>query len=123
MKYTAIALESGRVLHRKRFESIDDAVEWVLENPYCLVELTLVSNTFFATQDLKRIHESHDGIIFIIPVLIKNSSEELQIPKVNLEQDIQGLFADYFKSKHKQKPNEELLDLFNEIVGSQAKNE
>ena len=123
VKYTAIALESGRVLHRKRFESIDDAVEWLLENPYCLVELTLVSDTFFATQDLKRIHESHDGIIFIIPVLIKNSSEELQIPKVNLEQDIQGLFADYFKSKHKQEPNEELLDLFNEIVGSQAKNE
>jgi hypothetical protein len=46
----------------KRFENIDDALAWLLENPYCLVELTLVSDTF-ATQDLKRIHESHDGII------------------------------------------------------------
>ncbi|MBP4142125.1 exonuclease subunit SbcD [Flavobacterium sp. P4023] len=123
VKFTAIPLKSGRVLHRKRFESIDDAVEWLLANPYCLIELTLVSDIFFTTQDLKRIHESHDGIIYIIPVVKKDSNQDLQIPKVNLEQDIQGLFTDFFKSKYKQDPNEEVLDLFNEIVGSQAKNE
>jgi exonuclease SbcD len=92
-------------------------VEWLLENPYCLVELTLVSDTFFATQDLKRIHESHDGIIYIIPIVTKDGNAEQQTPKVNLDQDIQGLFTDYFK--HKQEPNDELL-LFNEIIGSQA---
>lgn len=123
VKYTAIPLESGRVLHRKRFESIDDAIEWLLANPYCLVELTLVSDTFLATQNLKRIHESHDGIIFIIPIVNKGANVDQQTAKVNLDQDIQGLFKDYFVSKHKQEPNEELLDLFNEIIGSQAKNE
>jgi exonuclease SbcD len=123
VKYTGIPLQSGRVLHRKRFETIDNAVEWLLENPYCLVELTLVSDTFFATQDLKRIHESHDGIIHIIPIVTKDGNAEQQTPKVNLDQDIQGLFKDYFVSKHKQEPNDELLDLFNEIIGSQAKNE
>jgi exonuclease SbcD len=45
VKYTGIPLQSGRT-HRKRFETIDNAVEWLLENPYCLVELTLVSDTF-----------------------------------------------------------------------------
>ncbi|OAB29393.1 Exodeoxyribonuclease I subunit D [Flavobacterium fryxellicola] len=123
VKFTDIPLQSGRVLHRKRFESIDEAVTWLLENPYCLVELTLVSGTFFASQDLKRIHESHDGIIFIIPIVTKDGNAEQHTPKVNLEQNIQGLFKDYFVSKHKQEPNEELLDLFNEIIGSQAKNE
>jgi exonuclease SbcD len=123
VKYTGIPLQSGRVLHRKRFETIDSAVEWLFENPYCLVELTLVSDTFFATQDLKRIHESHDGIIYIIPIVTKDGNAEQQTPKVNLDQDIQGLFKDYFISKHKQEPNDELLDLFNEIIGSQAKNE
>lgn len=123
VKYTAIPLESGRVLHRKRFESIDVAVDWLLENPYCLVELTLVSDTFFATQDLKRIHESHDGIIYIIPIVNKDSNTEQQTQKVNLDQDIQGLFKDYFVSKHKQEPNTELLDLFHEIISSQTKNE
>jgi exonuclease SbcD len=78
--------------------------------------LTLVSDTFFATQDLKRIHESHDGIIYIIPIVTKDGNAEQQTPKVNLDQDIQGLFTDYFISKHKQEPNDELLDLFNEII-------
>ncbi|MBG6062927.1 exonuclease SbcD [Flavobacterium sp. CG_9.1] len=123
VKFTDIPLQSGRVLHRKRFENTDEAVIWLLENPYCLVELTLVSDTFFASQDLKRIHESHDGIIFIIPIVTKDGNAEQHTPKVNLDQNIQGLFKDYFVSKHKQEPNEELLDLFNEIIGSQAKND
>ena len=123
VKFTAIPLQSGRVLHRKRFENIDEAVSWLLDNPYCLVELTLVSDTFFTTQDLKKIHESHDGIIFIIPIVNKSGAAATDTPKVNLEQDIQGLFKDYFVSKHKQEPNDELLDLFNEIIGSNAKNE
>jgi exonuclease SbcD len=80
----------------------------VVRKPYCLVELTLVSDTFFATQDLKRIHESHDGIIYIIPIVTKDGNAEQQTP-VNLDQDIQGLFTDYFISKHKQEPNDELL--------------
>ena len=123
VKFTAIPLHSGRVLHRKRFENADEAIVWLLENPYCLVELTLVSDSFFASQDLKRIHESHDGIIFIIPIVTKDGNAEQHTPKVNLDQNIQGLFKDYFVSKHKQEPNEELLDLFNEIIGSQAKND
>ena len=123
VKYNAIPLVSGRPLHRKRFDAIDLAVEWLLANPYCLVELTLVSVTFFTTHDLKRIHESHSGIIFIIPIIQNETNQELQTPKVNLDQNIQGLFADYFQSKYKQQPNEEILDLFNEIIGSQVKNE
>ena len=123
VKYNAIPLVSGRPLHRKRFDAIDLAVEWLLANPYCLVELTLVSVTFFTTHDLKRIHESHSGIIFIIPIIQNEANQELQTPKVNLDQNIQGLFADYFQSKYKQQPNEEILDLFNEIIGSQVKNE
>ena len=123
VKYTAIPLVSGRPLHRKRFDTIDLAVEWLLANPYCLVELTLVSVTFFTTHDLKRIHESHSGIIFIIPIIQNETNQELQTPKVNLDQNIQGLFADYFQSKYKQQPNEEILNLFNEIIGSQVKNE
>jgi exonuclease SbcD len=123
VKYTAIPLESGRTLHRQRFDTIDLAVEWLLANPYCLVELTLVSDTFFTTHDLKRIHESHNGIIFIIPIIQNETNQDLQTPKVNLDQNIQGLFADYFQSKYKQQPNEEIVDLFNEIIGSQAKNE
>lgn len=118
VEYTAIPLHSGRVLHRKRFDAIEDAVRWLLENPYCLVELTLLSDSFISNQDLKRIHESHDGIIHIIPIISKETTEDNHRMKVNLDQDIQGLFKDYFVSKHKQEPNEELLDIFKEVLGA-----
>ena len=124
VEFTDIPLLSGRVLHRIRFGAIDAAVEWLLANPYSLVELTLVSDTFISNQDLKRIHESHDGIIHIIPVVNKTASEEEnRSVKVNLDQDIQGLFKDFFVSKYKQEPNEEILDLFREIQGVSIKNE
>ncbi|UQD56263.1 exonuclease SbcCD subunit D [Flavobacterium sp. K5-23] len=123
VRFTDIQLHSGRVLHRKRFDSIDDTVAWLLENPYCLVEITLLSDTFIANQDLKRIHESHDGIIHIIPVISNDNLDTNQGVKVNLDQDIKGLFNDFFVSKYKQEPNEELIDLFQEIIGTQVENE
>jgi exonuclease SbcD len=123
VRLTDIKLHSGRVLYRKRFDSIDNAVIWLLKNPYCLVELTLLSDTFIANQDLKRIHESHDGIIHIIPVVTNDNLQVNQAAKVNLDQDIEGLFKDYFVSKYKQEPNEELIDLFQEIIGTQVENE
>ena len=76
-----------------------------------------------ANQDLKRIHESHDGIIHIIPVISKSATDdENAAVKVNLEQDIQGLFKDFFISKYKQEPNDEILDLFKEVQGATNKN-
>ncbi|RAR73747.1 metallophosphoesterase family protein [Flavobacterium aciduliphilum] len=121
--YKELQLLSGRQLHRKRFESIDESVEWLLANPYSLVELTLVSDTFISNQDLKRIHESHDGIIYIIPVISKSATDdENTAVRVNLEQDIQGLFKDFFISKYKQEPNDDILDLFKEVQGLTNKN-
>lgn len=123
VQYKDIKLLSGRELHRKRFESIDESVEWLLTNPHSLVELTLVSDTFISNQELKRIRESHDGIIHIIPVISKSATDdENAAVKVNLEQDIQGLFKDFFISKYKQEPNDEILDLFKEVQGATNKN-
>ena len=124
VEYKDITLVSGRILHRMRFETIDATVEWLLANPYSLVELTLVSDTFISNQDLKRIHESHDGIIHIIPIVSKTASEEENsAAKVNLDQDIHGLFKDFFVSRYNQEPNEEILELFREIQGVLIKNE
>ena len=123
--YYDISLKSGRALHRVRFSSIEDTVEWLLDNPNTLVELTLESDTFIKTEDLKLIHSSHDGIIHIIPIIKKTDEDgnPLNQGRVNLDQDINGLFSDYFKSKNKlQEPNEDLLALFQELLSPQ-KNE
>ena len=119
---TPINLTKGRVLHRVRFEDIDLAVKWLIENPYTLVELTLISEKFIASDDLRRIHESHDGIIYIIPVIKESVIEDDVKNSVNLDQDINGLFNDFFKYKKGQLPNEELIDLFNEALGCQIEN-
>ena len=66
--------------------------------------------------DLKRIHEAHDGIIHIIPVVSKKQEFLSSGSTVNLDQDMKDLFKDYFKSKYGQEPNEELLTLFDEVA-------
>ena len=113
-----IALQGGRPLFRKRFTDIDQAVHWLQNNPDALVELTLVSDTFLSTAAIKRIHEAHDGIIHIIPVVNKQQFQENSLPAVDLEQDVTQLFQDYFKHRLGQTPNEEIMGLFNEILHS-----
>ncbi|MCC9041410.1 exonuclease subunit SbcD [Myroides sp. M-43] len=116
--YTQVPLESGRQLSRMKFSSVDDAVEWLVANPYQLVELTIVSDTFLNADDMKRLYSAHDGIITIIPqVTLSDKGEQSNAKQVNLDQDMQGLFRDYFKERNKgQEPNEELMDLFKEIL-------
>lgn len=116
VSYQALPLRSGRQLHRKRFEDLDLAITWLHANPNSLVELTLVSETFASAQDIKRIHEAHDGIIQIIPVVNKVQASVSARQQVNLEQDMPKLFEDYFRFRHGQELNVELQELFNEII-------
>jgi len=123
VKVTPIGLKKGRELHRKRFDDVQEAVFWLQNNPYTLVELTLVSDQFLTNDELKKIHESHDGIIHIIPVIQQEESFTQSQNQVNLDQNMEGLFIDYFKSKEKgQVPNEELLALFHEVLSYQSEN-
>jgi len=120
---TPIGLKKGREVHRKKFAVIEDAVTWLIDNPYTLVELTLVSDQFLTNDELKKIHDSHDGIIHIIPVIRQENTTEKIENHVNLDQNMEGLFIDYFKSKEKgQVPNEELLALFYEVLSTQSEN-
>lgn len=114
-QYRAVQLEKGRPLIRKRFNDIDAAVKWLHENQDALVELTLESDNFLKSSDLKRIHEAHDGIIHIIPVVTKKLEANQSRSTVNLDQNMEDLFKDYFKSKYGQDPNEELMALFQEV--------
>jgi len=115
-QYRNIILEKGRPLVKIRFKDIDEAVLWLHENKFALVELTIESDKFLTASDLKRIHEAHDGIIHIIPVISKKQSAENSKVSVNLDQDMKDLFKDFFKSKYGQDPNEELLTLFDEVA-------
>ncbi|WP_336704133.1 exonuclease SbcCD subunit D [Chryseobacterium indologenes] len=119
VSYEKKTLTKGRALVRKTFTSIDDTVSWLGENPYTFIELTLESETFLTADERRLIYQSHNGIVHLIPKVKNLELSEDQSHEINLSQDIDILFKDYFKSKNSgQEANEELMNLFNEILNA-----
>lgn len=117
VSYEKIALQKGKALARKTFQSVENAVEWLNENQNTLVELTLESETFLKAEERKLLYQSHEGIVYLIPKVKNQEIDENISSEINLSQDIQTLFQEYFKSKNNgQEANEDLIHLFNEIV-------
>ncbi|HMR18474.1 MAG TPA: exonuclease sbcCD subunit D, partial [Sphingobacterium sp.] len=112
-----IALKKGRPLFRKTFQTIDEAAEWLEQNPESLVELIIRLDTFLKAEERNRLYKAHDGIIHLIPVIKNTDANTAESTEIHINQDIRGLFRDYFKSENNQlEPNAEILDLFNEIL-------
>ncbi len=115
--YEKIELKKGKPLIRKTFDSVTNAAEWLKENQNALVELTLESETFLKVEERKLLYQSHSGIIHLIPKVKNQELNDLKNQNINLNQSIQDLFVDYFKSKNgNQEPNTEIKNLFNEIL-------
>jgi len=111
-----VALKSGKPLKRKSFNNVNKAVEWLQENEEALVELTLETDDYLKVEDRKRLYQAHDGIIHLIPKVKNAGLASNGNKQINLNQDIEALFKDYFKVKNDgQEPNKALMDLFNEI--------
>jgi exonuclease SbcD len=117
VSFEKIALKNGKPLVRKTFDSVENTIQWLSENPNTLVELTLESETFLKAEERKLIYQSHGGIVYLIPKVKNQDFNQSQLHEINLEKDIQALFQDYFKSKNGgQEANEDLMNLFNEIL-------
>ncbi len=117
VKVQEIRLNEGRRLIRKRFDQIDEAVQWLDENPGIYVELTMVSDTYLTAVDRKRLLEAHDGIVTLIPE-IKNQAfgEDDRASDINLSGSMEELFTDFFVSRNGQQPNERIMNLFKELL-------
>lgn len=119
ISYHKIELKHGKPLIRKTFDDINLAVEWLNENQNALVELILESDSFLKADERKLIYQSHDGIIHLIPKVKNQEVETVEYKFADQTKDMKELFADYFKSKNgNQEPNDEIKDLFNEILNS-----
>jgi DNA repair protein SbcD/Mre11 len=116
-------LFNGKKLIRHRAKGIEEALAWLGENQNYLVELTLVTDTYLTAFQRKQLCNAHSGIITIIPEV--NNPDELQLcPKnnVDLSKSMSTLFCDYFKYKNGQEPNNEILQLFSEILAEEDNN-
>lgn len=116
-KIEKVTLKSGKPLFRKTFSSVQEAIVWLQENPHALVELTIESETFLQAEERRLLYQAHSGIIYLIPKVKNRETADLHTKEIDLNQNITDLFKDYFRSKNgDQKPNDEIMDLFNEIL-------
>ena len=116
-----VELIKGKKLLRKRAEGMDEALLWLTENPDCLVELTMVTDTYLTAQERKQLSAAHNGIVAIIPE-VKNTSDLVTGNKkiIDLTKNIEELFNDYFRHEKGQDPNEEIMKLFTEILAEEG---
>lgn len=109
-------LVSGKRLLRFRAEGMEEALEWLHENQDALVEITVVTEAFLTAQERKSLYLAHEGIVTVLP---ETKAAETSVSEssrvIDLSQNMETLFAQYFKSRHNMEPNAELLALFNEI--------
>jgi exonuclease SbcD len=117
VKVRSVALRAGRKIHRERFSSEEQALEWLRANPDTLVEIQLETRDFIAAETKQRLFEAHDAILALIPVLPPGEREPAALPLEDRERSIPDLFTDYFKSLHGgTAPGRELLDLLSELL-------
>ena len=117
-----IELAKGKKLLRKRAEGIDEALLWLTGNPDCLVELTMVTDTYLTANERKQLSAAHKGIVTIIPE-VRNAAEfQSGIKKgIDLTKNMEELFTDYFRHKYKgQEPSKEIMMLFTEILAEEG---
>ena len=116
-------ITKGKKLLRHRAEGVEAALVWLTRNPDSLVELTLVTDTFLTAQERRQLNAAHDGIVAIIPE-VKNTSEMMsnQTKTIDLSQNMEALFRDYFVHAKGQQPNDDLMQLFTELMAVDDEN-
>lgn len=119
--FKELPLSSGRKVLQEKFTDVANALRWLEDNPYTLVELTIETDTFLLAEDIRNLHKAHDGIIHIIPKIKTAVQSTKSAPNAELN-DINTLFTAYFESKHGHAPNDEILTLFKEIINQENEN-
>jgi exonuclease SbcD len=115
--YKPINLVKGKPLYRKRFNNLSDTLKWLEDNPYCFVELTYASDEAIDAASRKAIMKAHSGIVNLIPEIKSEMNRETGgLLADDLSQDMVTLFSKYYQTQKGQMPNQELLQLFREII-------
>jgi exonuclease SbcD len=117
LSYHPIGLSQGRPLYRVKFDELAKALLWLEENPYCFVELTYETDHSIDAATRKAILKAHDGIVNLIPQ-IKNplGKQDYSLQVADLGKDMVTLFQLFYQSEKGQKPNDELLEIFKEVI-------
>ena len=113
--FQRIKLEKVKKLLRGRFDNLDDALAWLSQNQNDLVQLTIVTDTYLNPLILQRLRAAHKGIVEIRPEISDQNATNFSA-NIDLDKRIDELFFDYFKKEKNQEPNEDLKQLFQEVL-------
>ena len=108
-----IPLATGKRLLRPQFKRVDEAVDWLTENPNCYAEITMQTTTFLTSDERRQLQQAHESLVTIIPdVRDVDDTVQEDATAIDLTQPMEALFTSYFKNKNKgQEPNERLTAL------------
>ena len=114
-----VTLSKGKALLKQRFEDIDEAAKWLSEHPDAIVELRLVMEKYLSIKEKKRLLDINPNI-FLIPELKGDLADNQDKGKqIDLGQSTEELFKQYFEYRHQLPPDEDLLDLFKEVLAEE----
>lgn len=114
-----IELTKGKKLLRYKAENIEEAIKWLTENKDCLVELTLISDTYLTAKNRKQLNNIHDGIVNIIPEVRNKEMLSSTRQIIDLTKKTGDLFREYFIHEKGQEPNARIMDLFKEVLSEE----
>ena len=117
VSYRPIALYQGRPLYRVSFDNLPDTLTWLENHPYCFVEVTYLTDESIDAATRKAILKAHDGIVNLIPQLRHAASQtQDELRAEDLSRDMESLFRLFYTSEKGQEPNEQLMDIFKEVL-------
>lgn len=119
---TPVPLKTGKRLLRPRFTKVEEAVEWLQQNPECYPEITMQTSAYLTSEERRQLQQAHVSLVSIVPDVrdVNVVSKVVATQAIDLTQSMEHLFTDYFKNKNKgQEPNERLRQLFHEILATE----
>jgi len=123
-KHYSIGLTKGKRLVRKKFDSPEEAFQWLPHHTDCLLEMTLHTDMYLNAEITNHFHRLHPGIVQIIPEFPEESNlKEKEEIAPDPTGEIMELFKDYFRSIKQVPPDEETLDIFREIIANEGDNQ
>ncbi|WP_338760224.1 exonuclease subunit SbcD [Bernardetia sp. ABR2-2B] len=125
IKYEKIELTDCKELKRKTFSEVEKAIEWLNEDQAStkpsLVELTIETDDFLSAADAQLLYAAHKGILGTIIPRIKGKNNDTDT-EMDYSRNISGLFVDFFKKQNNgQEPNQEIMQLFEEVRNEESK--
>ena len=112
-----VKLQQVLPLVQKTFRDIPEALNWLKDNPDNWVEVTVKTDSYLKAEERKVLLDAHPRIVRIIPQFTHPELLRFSTGKeINLSQDMEYLFLDFFEFKKGGPPNDTLKELFHEIL-------